>query len=174
MAEIEFDDLDTAPRGGVGLHGPFRGTVSRVASDDGYGRITVKIPSVYGDAESPPAWPASAFAGKDHGWLLLPEVGDGVWVLFEGGDPSHPVWLGGWWAKRELPGALDVHTRGIVTSAGLKVLLDDDGTTVRLAAGKNVELTLSDDSITLQVGPTKLVVDAGGVAINDTAFRVSS
>jgi hypothetical protein len=23
-----------------------------------------------------------------------PAVGQGVWVMFEGGDPSHPIWVG--------------------------------------------------------------------------------
>lgn len=25
---------------------------------------------------------------------VFPEVGSGVWIMFEGGDPSYPVWMG--------------------------------------------------------------------------------
>ncbi|OGO54598.1 MAG: hypothetical protein A2V85_03050 [Chloroflexi bacterium RBG_16_72_14] len=156
------------------LWGRFRGTVAGVDDDDRMGRISVRVPSVYGDEESPPAFPATPYAGDGHGMLFLPEVGDGVWVEFEGGDPSHPIWTGGWWAQGELPEDADIQSRAIVTSGGLKVVLDDDAKEIRLLSGSRAEITIADDAITLRFGQTKVVIDDGGVSINDTAFRVTT
>jgi hypothetical protein len=36
---------------------------------------------------------------------MVPDVGSGVWVEFEGGDLSSPIWSGMWWGA---PGAADV------------------------------------------------------------------
>lgn len=37
--------------------------------------------------------PSISSAGAAHGGNL-PSVGTRVWVMFEGGDPAHPVWMG--------------------------------------------------------------------------------
>ena len=31
------------------------------------------------------------------GVFVVPQVGAGVWVEFEQGDPDHPIWVGGFW-----------------------------------------------------------------------------
>lgn len=78
------------------------------------GRARVRVPQVYGpasapaedkipDARLPWAWPAFPVAGPDHGSLWVPEDGDPVLVLFWGGDPEHPVYIGGWLGRGEVP-----------------------------------------------------------------------
>lgn len=174
MVDLDLDEFtpDTAPVSSP-LWGRYRGTVASVDDDTRMGRITVRVPSVYGDSESPPAFPATPFAGDGHGFLFLPEVGDGVWVEFEGGNQSHPIWTGGWWAKDEMPDEADVEKRVIVTSAGLKLVMDDDAKKLQLLNGSKGEITIADDGITIKFGSTKVVINDSGVSINDTAFRVS-
>src|SRR5690242_14382413 len=43
------------------------------------------------------AMPCVPIAGKQMGTFFVPQVGAGVWVEFEQGDPDYPVWVGGYW-----------------------------------------------------------------------------
>jgi hypothetical protein len=175
MIDTDLDEFTPEPATRPNqLWGRYRGTVSGVDDDDRMGRITVRVPSVYGDEESPLAYPVAPFAGDGHGFFYLPKVGDGVWVEFENGDPSHPLWTGFWWAKGELPDEADVESRVLITSGGLKLVMDDDGKKLSLLNGSKGEITIADDGITLKFGQTKVVLDDGGVSVNDTAVKISS
>lgn len=84
--------------------GKFRGRV--VSNDDPLriGRITVEVPDVLGDEPSTWALPCLPFTGPQSGQFVVPPPGAGVWVEFEQGDPSFPVWTGCWYgAADELP-----------------------------------------------------------------------
>ncbi|MFE5893502.1 phage baseplate assembly protein V [Streptomyces sp. NPDC056462] len=84
--------------------GKFRGRV--VSNDDPLriGRITVEVPDVLGDEPSTWALPCLPFTGPQSGQFVVPPPGAGVWVEFEQGDPSFPVWTGCWYgAAEELP-----------------------------------------------------------------------
>ncbi|KUO19550.1 phage baseplate assembly protein V [Streptomyces dysideae] len=84
--------------------GKFRGRV--VSNDDPLriGRITVEVPDVLGDEPSTWALPCLPFTGPESGQFVVPPPGAGVWVEFEQGDPSFPVWTGCWYgAAEELP-----------------------------------------------------------------------
>ena len=41
--------------------------------------------------------------GPNVGIAFLPETGSGVWIEFEGGDVSYPIWVGGYWRDGEYP-----------------------------------------------------------------------
>ena len=176
MADSVLDDPfgDVAMPSAERYWGKYRGLVAGVDDDDNVGKITVRVPSVYGEEVSPPAMPATPFAGDGHGFVFLPEEGDGVWVEFEGGDPSLPIWSGMWFARKELPKDADKKKRAIVTSGGLKIILDDDATKLKLLNGDDAEVTLATDGITIRFGSTKVVVDRSGVSINDTTFKVTA
>ena len=43
-------------------------------------------------------------AGINTGVFTVPQIGSGVWVEFEQGDPDRPIWVGGYWGTAaELP-----------------------------------------------------------------------
>jgi len=153
--------------------GKYRGVVDEVDDQQGMGLITARVPSVYGDQPSPWALPCVPFAGPGHGLALLPEHGDGVWIEFEGGDPSHPIWTGCWWAQDELPDPGGPQQRVLVTTGKLKLVLDDKARQIQLLHPDGAKLTLSKQNITIQIGRTKLVLSSHGVVINDGAFEVT-
>jgi len=87
-------------------------------------RVKVYVPEVYGDNlvipdELPWAEPCiSALGGGRverlevgeevgegrkyaHGLIAIPPVGSSVWVMFEQGDPNHPVWMGTWYGAKD-------------------------------------------------------------------------
>jgi len=74
------------------------------------GRVQVRIPQLHGNETAeeslPWAWPCLPFAGSDaegikHAALILPEIGDGIWITFVQDDPDFLVWLGGWLGERD-------------------------------------------------------------------------
>ena len=68
--------------------GVYRGTAMNTADPTMRGRIQVNVPSVVGGG---PSW---AEACRDFQSNATPPVGTTVWVMFEGGDASRPVWIG--------------------------------------------------------------------------------
>ncbi|HEX9898504.1 MAG TPA: phage baseplate assembly protein V [Candidatus Methylomirabilis sp.] len=154
-------------------YGKYRGIAEDVQDDENLGRIIAKVPSVYGDANSPWALPAVPFAGQGHGFVVLPKKGDGVWIEFEGGNPSRPIWTGCWWARGEMPSPGGPEERVLVTPEGLKLVLDDAQKKLQLLHPGGAEITLTDKNITLKIGSTKIVLSAAGVNINNGALKVT-
>lgn len=152
--------------------GKYRGLVRDVDDPENLGRITAQVPEVYGDEDSPWALPSVPFAGQDHGLVVLPEVGDGVWVEFEAGDPSRPIWTGSWWGSGEMPAPGGKETRVLVTTGGHKVILDDNAKKLQFIHSGGAEITMTDNDITLKIGSTQIVLSASGVNINNGAFEV--
>jgi uncharacterized protein involved in type VI secretion and phage assembly len=153
--------------------GKYRGIVREVGEGENLGRIKACVPEVYGETDlSPWALPCVPFAGQDHGFVLLPEEEDGVWIEFEAGDISRPIWTGCWWADDELPEPGGPQVRTLVTTAGHKIVLDDDENKVQLLHTKGAELTMTEDEITLKIGSTQIVLSSNGVNINNGAFEV--
>ena len=73
---------------------------------------------------------------------FLPEVGSGVWIEFEGGDVSYPIWVGCYWRDGELPSDAAPAVKAIVTKSGHKILLDDDAETITISDPNNNTITL--------------------------------
>lgn len=55
-------------------------------------RIKVKIPQISGDAVSNWAFPCTPVSANRAS--LVPALNSTVWVMFVGGDPNFPVWIG--------------------------------------------------------------------------------
>jgi uncharacterized protein involved in type VI secretion and phage assembly len=77
--------------------GKHRGTV--VATDDPLrsGRVRVQVPDVLGNHATAWAMPCVPYGSSAEGGSLIPPVGTMVWIEFEAGDASRPIWSGGWW-----------------------------------------------------------------------------
>ena len=91
-------------REGPKYYGIYRGTVVNNIDPMQLGRIMVTVTDVGGLTPSTWATPCVPLAGKQMGTFMVPQIGAGVWVQFEAGDPDRPVWTGGWWGiTAELP-----------------------------------------------------------------------
>jgi type VI secretion system secreted protein VgrG len=82
-------------------YGKYRGYVHNTDDPMKVGRIQAVVPRVLGDTPTGWALPCAAFAGPDQGLYVVPDVGTGVWIEFEGGDISSPIWSGSWWGAPE-------------------------------------------------------------------------
>jgi hypothetical protein len=153
--------------------GKYRGTVAQVGVADRLGLVQAVVPEVLGEEVTPWARPAVPFAGAGHGFLAVPEVGDGVWIEFEAGDLAKPIWSGCWWADGEIPQPGAEKVRVYATSAGHKLVFDEDADEIRLEHGGGASIKLTANDITLALGGKKIVISASGVSVNDGALEVS-
>jgi len=155
--------------------GKYRGVVTDDDDPTSRGRLKVRVPAVLGSQELW-AMPCVPYAGDGVGTYIIPEVGAGVWVEFEGGDPSYPIWTGAFWADGELPsneqGTQATPPVKIVRSAqGLMMVLDDDAQTVTLSddSGSNeMVIKVQQGLITIQ-GTVKVVVEAPQIELVEGA-----
>jgi len=132
--------------------GKYRGTVAGNVDDTDRGRLEVQVPAVLGAAV---VWalPCVPYAGAGVGFYALPEPGTAIWVEFEAGDPSFPVWSGCFWADNELP-----DTGG----AAVKILKTAKGT-LRVDDGPGDVLVGNDrDSAVTLAGEATIEAAAGG------------
>jgi uncharacterized protein involved in type VI secretion and phage assembly len=79
------------------FYGKYRGTVINNIDPLQIGRIMVAVPDVSNLIPTSWAMPCVPIAGKQSGAYMVPQIGAGVWVEFEQGDPDHPIWVGGFW-----------------------------------------------------------------------------
>ena len=78
-------------------YGKYRGTVINNIDPEQRGRIMAVVPAVQGLTPTSWALPCVPIAGKQNGVYVVPQIGDGVWIEFEQGDPDYPIWVGGFW-----------------------------------------------------------------------------
>lgn len=147
--------------------GKYRGIVTDNQDPTHRGRVKVRVPAVFGPEVNVWAVPCLPYAGKNVGVYMVPEPGAGVWVEFEAGDPSFPIWSGGYWVDGELPeneaGAAAVPSRRTIRSEkGMMVSLDDEAHVVTISDndGSNlVTIQVQQGKIRIK-GNLKVVVEA--------------
>jgi hypothetical protein len=71
-------------------YGVYRGSVYNAKDPLKQRRLRLLVPQILGEAVTEWAWPMDAAGSHAN----IPDVGQGVWVMFEGGDPSFPIWTG--------------------------------------------------------------------------------
>jgi uncharacterized protein involved in type VI secretion and phage assembly len=142
--------------------GKYRGVVTDNADPTSRGRLKVRVPAVLGELETW-AMPCVPYAGSGVGFYSLPEAGTGVWVEFEAGDPSYPIWTGFFWADGELPDASDAAIK-IWKTESLTLRMDDsaDETLMENTSGSSV--TIASDVVSESGGATHTVGSAGVVS----------
>jgi uncharacterized protein involved in type VI secretion and phage assembly len=151
--------------------GKYRGTVVEV--DAATLRIKAKVPSVLAGQATGWCEPCVPYAGDGVGMAFLPEVGAGVWIEFEGGDVSYPIWVGCYWRSGEAPPDAAPGVKAIVTKSGHKILLDDDAGSITISDANDNSVTLDSSGITLERGGSSVAISDSEVNINDGALEVT-
>ncbi|MFM5893541.1 MAG: phage baseplate assembly protein V [Novosphingobium sp.] len=149
--------------------GLYRGKVQNNVDPMMLGRLQVAVPGVQGQSELSWAMPCASFGGKNGiGGFALPPVGANVWVMFEGGSPADPVWMGTFWSAQEMPPAQPAveQTKSFKTE-GIEVTLTD------LPGAAMLEIKMASGA-KLTMGPTGIEIDNGqGAKIAMTGPQVS-
>jgi hypothetical protein len=137
--------LDALERDADRFYGKYRGIVADNQDPLQIGRLQAFVPEVLQDVTSGWALPCAPYAGTGSGFYAVPPIGAGVWIEFEAGDTSRPIWSGAWWATAEVPmdekSTPSTPTRKILRSDfGLIVALDDAAQTITLSDALGVNL----------------------------------
>lgn len=107
--------------------GQYFGKYSAVVKDNSdaqkLGTVKVSVPTLFPENELMDARAALPF-----GWFFIPENEAPVWVEFEGGDSTLPLWTGMQSLSGKYPSELDLdppQKRALKTAAGHLILFDD-------------------------------------------------
>lgn len=166
-------------------YGIYRAIVIDNSDPENRGRCRVLVPSIGQQSEQ--NVPSNLYAipcmtglsvgksGEPHGCFFPPDIGDQVFVVFEDGLPSNPVYLGGWvHAGTEKGGVIrsqDAHIKGIRTKYGHYISFNDESGVVTMERGGG-EGSASGTKVTLD-GPTISVVSQDGSNIVLTTDTVT-
>ncbi|MFT4102658.1 MAG: phage baseplate assembly protein V [Burkholderiaceae bacterium] len=164
-------------------YGKYRATVFNNIDPEQRGRIQAIVPDVLGLTPSTYALPCVPIAGKQSGTFVVPEIGAGVWIEFEQGDPDYPIWTGGFWGlAAEVPALALVAqppSGTVVMQTPLQntLMISDmpgpaGGILLKTAAGAMI--AINDVGITISNGQGATIVLAGNaVTINNGALLVT-
>ena len=163
-------------------YGVYRGNVVNNVDPLQTGRILATAPDVSGLTPTTWAVPSVPIAGKQMGTFMVPQIGSGVWLQFEAGDPDRPVWTGGWWGSAaEIPALALAGVPGnpnIVIQSMLQnaiVVSDLPGPTggIMLKSTTGASIIVNDTGIYIQNGKGASIVMTGPtVTVNAGALVV--
>ncbi len=138
-------------------YGKYRGSVVDNQDPEGRGRLKVQVPAILGDQSTDWALPCFPFGGVDQvGTYLVPPVRAMVWVEFEQGDLSYPIWTGTYWTGDMSPPADSTDKRVLRTPFGHTLEFDDsDG-------AEKIRIVHGGDG-----NPTAVFDEKGGITITD-------
>jgi phage protein D/phage baseplate assembly protein gpV len=158
------------------------GQVTDVHDPDKMGRVKIKYPWLSADYVSGWARVVCQGAGKDRGWIALPEVGDEVLVGFEQQDFDRPVVFGGLYNGVDtMPtgpndlidgGSGAINRRSLVSRKGHRIdLLDQDGSKegVRIATQDEkflIFLDKTNTTITVHADGKVLIEGSQGITLD--------
>ncbi|HVR07642.1 MAG TPA: phage baseplate assembly protein V [Thermoanaerobaculia bacterium] len=169
-------------------HGPrflgkYRGTVLDNVDPLALGRILAEVPAVPGMLVN---WanPCIPYAGPAVGFFALPPIGANVWIEFEAGDPSFPIWCGCFWEELEIPLALELSPEDpsqvkVFRSEFCTLIFNDTpgegGITLQVmdpAVDVPATLTFTSAGVEINCGPSNILLDPEAGMTLETAESV--
>jgi hypothetical protein len=146
------------------FYGKYRGQVLNNIDPEQRGRIMAIVPDVLGLMPSSWALPCVPLAGKLEGTFMVPQIGAGVWIEFEQGNPDHPIWTGGFWGS-----AAEVPTMGLVPPPippGQNIAIQTTGQQLLLLSDA-VPTPVSGGIVLKSLSGARIVVNDSGIYIDN-------
>ena len=153
------------------FYGKYRGHVTDNDDPEKLGRVKATVPRVLGDVATGWALPVFSYGGaSEQGFFAVPDVGAGVWIEFEGGDVSYPVWSGTWYTSGAIPESATPAKKVLKTKSGHKIVLDDDGGSLEITDSNGNTVTMDSSTVKVAAGKaTKVIIDSPQIEIVDGA-----
>jgi uncharacterized protein involved in type VI secretion and phage assembly len=159
-------------------YGVYRATVLNNVDPMLLGRINVSVPAASSVTPTTFCDPCFPFTGKQMGAFMIPQIGASVWIMFQGGNPDFPVWMGGLYANQGevpalalagVPGDASVvfqsqlqntiaisdlpgPTGGIMlkSTTGATIIVNDTG--IYIQNGKGASIVMTGPTVTINTG----------------------
>lgn len=158
--------------------GKYRGLVTSNEDPTGRGRLQVTVPTVMGD-ERLWALPCAPYAGDQVGFFALPPNGTSVWVEFEGGDPTYPIWVGCFWGDGQIPSGDAVPGVKFWKTDQVTLRIDDTEGSIVIETAGGARITVGPTGVEIEGAEVKqsangmvTKLDAAGFDVNNGAFSV--
>jgi hypothetical protein len=155
--------------------GKYRGNVLNNIDPMNRARITAQVAAV--SSLLPSTWcdPCVPLAGIQMGAYFVPQIGAGVWIEFEQGDPARPIWTGCFWGSAiEVPtlalAGVPASPSIVLQTAGQNTLMISDvpgAVGGMLLKSGTVTVSISDTGITMLNEGAMISMIAGVVTITN-------
>lgn len=163
-------------------YGVYPAVVTDIKDREGQGRVKIRLPwTPDGGGAGYEAWArlATLMAGARRGSWFIPDPGDEVLVLFEGGDPRQPYVIGGLWNGSDTPpesmdGAGKNYRKSIVSRRDIRITLDDtegrEQVLIQTPGGQKLTLQDGPGSVEIRDGNGNTIkLDSSGVTVTASA-----
>ena len=157
------------------FYGKYRGLVTDNQDPDNLGRLRARVPKLLNDIETGWALPCVPYAGDGVGFYMIPAVNAAVWIEFEDGDISLPIWAGCFWSSSQLPENASPDVK-IVKTVGHRLTLDDTSgeEKIELVHSGGTKVTIDSDGIVIEhSGGAKIAIDASSVTIDNNGPQIT-
>ena len=142
-----------------------RGVVVDNADPSGIGRLQVTVPDLLGP-DPVFAMPSVPFAGPGVGLYMMPPVGANVWVEFEAGDTTRPIWCGCFWGAGEAPAEASLPANKFIKTVQASLLIAETaGGSVTIAATPGGQVFFNKNGIDISDNQGA-EIDLGGPTAN--------
>lgn len=164
-------------------YGKYRGKITDNRDPKSLGRIRAIVPEILDNEETGWALPCLPYGGsKDAGFFVIPTVGSNVWIEFESGNLSYPIWSGVWWGEpsgNEVPSEAqkpEPTVKILKTNAGHKIELHDSSGEEKITIThmngnilkiENTGITISSDN-----GMNNIKLDSSGISLSRGASSI--
>jgi hypothetical protein len=131
-------------------YGVYRGFVVDNNDPDNLGRVTLKVPTIWGlKSYDYWAWSRGQYA------YVIPEVGDMVWVSFENGNSKYPIWeYAHWNNERKIPEvAKTIKQKVFQVPNGMRIVFDEESNFIQVFHSDKRVFEINEEGISL--GSTK-------------------
>jgi len=176
------------------LYGVYPAQVTDIKDPDGQGRVKIRLPWSPDQESGYAVWArlATLMGGNDRGTWFIPDPGDEVLVLFEGGDPRRPYVVGALWNGKDKPpekmdGDGKNNKKVIASRRNIRITLDDsegrETITIETPGGQTVTLSDSPAAVELsdstgnsiRMSSSGISIEAiGKLSITTTTFEASA
>jgi len=159
--------------------GKYPGVVVDNADPENRGRLKVNVPDVMTDQG---IWAQACvpYAGDGVGFYAVPPTGATVWVEFQAGDPSHPIWVGCQWAQGQTDSSENVPGKMVLRTGSCSLVIDEDAGTITIEASDGSKIVIGNGGIALEgseinmsANGSQLTLSASGLDALNGAFTVT-
>ncbi len=154
-------------------YGKYRGQVTDNLDPLQKGRLKVRVPTVLGTVE---VWasPCVPYAGPQLGWYTMPDIDTGVWVEFEAGDPSYPIWAGFFWNDGDIDSADADPSVKFFKTKKATVRIDDGTGEIVIKNDSDSTITFTTDEIVISSASVKQKASGNkSTDLSSSSFKVN-